>query len=106
MDLTSRFIGGLSNNISRSLSTKLYQRVVLYIFDIGECPMSFQIKNKKNLLLEKNTDFIHGKCMWEGVGEDSRHGALHVDIYVETCIFLLNVCGRVNMALHVHLGGE
>ena len=27
--------------------------------------------------------------MFKGVGEDSRHGAWHVDIYVEMCIFLL-----------------
>ena len=27
--------------------------------------------------------------MCEGVGEDSRHGAWHVDIHVEMCIFLL-----------------
>ena len=27
--------------------------------------------------------------MCEGVGEDSRHGACHVDIHVEMCIFLL-----------------
>ena len=44
--------------------------------------------------------------MCEGVGEDSRHGAWHVDAHVETCIFLLNVYGCVNMALPVHLGGE
>ena len=37
----------------------------------------------------------------EGVDEDSRHGAWHVDVHVETCIFLLNVCGCVHMALHV-----
>ena len=44
--------------------------------------------------------------MCEGVGEDSRHGARHVIIHAEICMFLLNVCGYVNMALHVHLGGE
>ena len=27
--------------------------------------------------------------MCEEVGEDSRHGAWHVDIHVEMCIFLL-----------------
>ena len=27
--------------------------------------------------------------MCEGVGEDSRHGALHADIHVEMCMFLL-----------------
>ena len=27
--------------------------------------------------------------MCEGLGEDSRHGAWHVDIHVEMCIFLL-----------------
>ena len=62
--------------------------------------MSFQ-KKKKSFVLE--TIFIHGKCMCEGVCEDSRHGAWHVDIHVEMCIFLLEC---VNMALHVHLGGE
>ena len=72
------------------------------------------LKNTKIFCFEKNkkknkkrkTDFIHGKCMCEGVGEDSRHEAWHIDVHVETCIFLLNVCGCVNMALHVHLGGE
>ena len=59
--------------------------------------MSFK---NKNLCFEK-ADFIHG-CMCEGVSEDSRHGAWHVEI----CRFLLNVCGCVNMALHVYLGGE
>ena len=30
--------------------------------------------------------------MCEGVGENSRHGAWHVDIRVGMCIFYLNVC--------------
>ena len=34
--------------------------------------MSFQ-KKKKYFVLE--TVFIHGKCMCEGIGEDSRYGA-------------------------------
>ena len=37
--------------------------------------------------------------MCEGVGEDSRHRAWHVDIHVEMCMFYLNVCECVNMAL-------
>ena len=41
--------------------------------------------------------------MCVGVSDDSRHGAWHVDIHVEMCIFLLEC---VNMELHVHLGGE
>ena len=44
-------------------------------------------KKKESFVLK--TVFIHGKCMCEGVGEDSRHGAWHVDIHVEMCIFLL-----------------
>ena len=51
--------------------------------------MSF--KNKNLLFKKKTHTHTQGKCMCEGVGEDSRHGAWHVDIYVETCIFLLNV---------------
>ena len=47
--------------------------------------MSFK---NKNLMFWKKY-FIHGKCMCEGVREDSRHGAWHVDIHVEICIFLL-----------------
>ena len=35
--------------------------------------------------------FIHGICMCEGVGEDSRYGAWHVDIHIETCMFYMNV---------------
>ena len=38
--------------------------------------MSFQ---KHNILFWKQF-FIHGKCMCEGVDEDSRHVAWHVDI--------------------------
>ena len=58
---------------------------------------------EKYFVLE--TVFIHGKRMCEGVDEDSRHGTRHV-IHVEICMFLLNVCGCVNMALHEHLVGE
>ena len=36
--------------------------------------------------------FIHGLGMWEGVGEDSRHGTGYVDIQVGSCI-CLNVLG-------------
>ena len=68
---------------------------------IGVCLIKLK---QKSFVLE--IVFIHGKRMCEGVGEDSRHGARHVIIHVEICMFLLNVCGCVNMALHVHLGGE
>ena len=34
--------------------------------------------------------FIHGACMCEGVGDDSRHGAWHVDIHMEMCICYMN----------------
>ena len=47
--------------------------------------------------------FIHGKYMCEGVGEDLRHGAWHVNIQVGMCI-LLHEC--VCFPLHVHLGEE
>ena len=40
--------------------------------------MSFKKKHKNLLFWEQF--FIHGKCMCEGVGEDSRHEAWHVDI--------------------------
>ena len=47
--------------------------------------MSFQTK--------KYFVFKHGKCMCEGVGENSRHRACHVDIIVGMCILLLEcVC--------------
>ena len=49
--------------------------------------MSFQKQKKNKFVLE--TILIHGKCMCEGVGEDSIHGAWHVEIQVEMCIFLL-----------------
>ena len=67
--------------------------------------MSNEFQKQKSFVLKK-INFIHGKCMCDGVGEDSRHGAWNVDIRVETCICLLNVCGCVNMALHVHLDRE
>ena len=61
--------------------------------------MSFQ---KQNILFWKQF-FIHGKCMCEGVGEDSRHVAWHVDIRLGSCI-ILHEC--VCFPFHVHLGGE
>ena len=47
--------------------------------------------------VELSTDFLslgRGSVTW------------HVNIHVEMCMFYLNVCECVNMALHVHLGGE
>ena len=43
--------------------------------------------------------------MFEEVGEDSMHGARHVDIQVGMCIILLE-CVCVCLPLHEHLGGE
>ena len=47
--------------------------------------MGFKSKN----LFVLETVFIPGKCMCEGVGEASRHGACHVNIHVEINMFLL-----------------
>ena len=79
-----KLIKGLSNILDRRLSNE-FQKQKSFVF---------------------KTIFIHDKYMCEGVDEDSRHGAWHVDIHVEMCMFYLNVGGCVNMALHVHLGGE
>ena len=49
--------------------------------------MGFKKKIKSFVL--KIVFFIHGKCICKGVGKDSRHGAWHVDIHVEMCMFLL-----------------
>ena len=69
------------------MSTNLYRRVV----------------HKNKYLCFENSFSIHGKCMCEGVGEDSRHETWHVDIRVEMYILLLEcVC----FPLHEHLGGE
>ena len=71
------FIGGLSNR-----------------FISEGCPMGFFIGGlsngfQKQEIFVLKTFFIHGKCMCEGVGDDSRHGAWQVDIHVEMCMFLL-----------------
>ena len=58
-------------------------------FDIRGCPMSSKTKKKKKKSFVLKTVFIHGKCMCKGVDKDLRYGALHVDIHVEMCIFLL-----------------
>ena len=44
--------------------------------------------------------------MCEGVGEDSRNGVWMWTFMYKSAYFYLNVCEIVNMALHVHLGGE
>ena len=71
------FIGGLSNG-----------------FISEGCPIGFSIggpsngfQKQKSFVLK--TVLIDGKCMCEGVDEDSRHGAWHVDIHVEMYMFLL-----------------
>ena len=54
-------------------------------FDIGDCPMSF--RKQKYFVLE--TIFHTWQCMCEGIDEDSRHGEGHLDIHVESYMFLL-----------------
>ena len=61
--------------------------------------MSFQKQKIYIYLLFWEQFFIHGKCMCEGVGEDSRHGAWHIDIRVGMCIILFEcvcVCHCMN----------
>ena len=41
---------------------------------------------QKSFVLKRVFFFIHGKCMCEGVGEESRHWAWHVDIRVGMCM--------------------
>ena len=48
--------------------------------------------------------FIHGLDMYEGVGEDSRHGIGHVDIRVGIMNSL--ECASFVFPLHEHLGEE
>ena len=76
-------IGSLSSELIGGLSNGMIYKTKIFCFE--------------------KTIFIHGICMCEGVGEDSRHGAWHIDIHVEICMFLLEC---VNMELHVHLGRE
>ena len=102
------YIEGLSYKCYPMMPNKLYRRVVQQIlseacpidlfsencpmnFNIGDCTLSVQ--KQKNILFWKQI-FIHGKCICEGVGKDSRHGARHVDIRVRMCIFLLE-CVRI-----------
>ena len=96
------FIGGLSNqfyrrvvqrmlsegcpmNVIGGLSNKFISEGCSMGFPIGGSSNGFQ--KQKSFVLK--TVFIHGKCMCEGVGEDSRHGAWHVEIDVEMSMFLL-----------------
>ena len=52
--------------------------------------MSFQ---KKKIFCFENRFSYMAKCMCEGVDEDLRHGAGHVDIRVGMCILVLEcVC--------------
>ena len=71
-------------------------------FDIGDCPMSFF--KKKSFFLK--TVFIHGKCMCEGVGENSRHGgkacrhsSRNVHIFTSMCVFAIAFALRWGVAL-------
>ena len=58
------------------------------------CPMSFSVGGLSNGFQKKKSFvlkivFTYRKCICEGVGEDSRHGAWHIDIHVEMSMFLL-----------------
>ena len=88
------FIVGLSNKcyrrvvqlvLSEACPTDLYRRVVQWVFPSEGSLNGFQ--KQKSFVLK--TIFIHGKCMCEGVSEDSRHETWHVAIHVEMCMFLL-----------------
>ena len=48
--------------------------------------MCFQ--EQKDFVLKTVFLLAFGLGMYEGVGEDSRHGIGHVDIHVGSCIFL------------------
>ena len=71
-------------NVIGGLSNEFYRRLFQWFY-IGGSSNGFQ--KQKSFVLK--TVFIHCKCMCEGVGEDSRHGAWHLDIHVERCMFLL-----------------
>ena len=78
-------IGGLSNEFYRRLIQQIYIGGLSNGFHYQRFVQWFQ--KKKSFVLK--TVFIHGKCMCEGVGKDSRHGIWHVDIHVEMCMVLL-----------------
>ena len=61
------YIGGLSIKFYWSMTNKLYRRLTKDF-------------SKTKIFCFGNSFFIHGKCMCEGVGKDSRHGAWHVVI--------------------------
>ena len=105
----------MSIKVYRSMSNKLYRRVVHTNF-IGVCPL-YYIRGLSNKLYQRLTSEFSKtkifcfenkfsymeKCMCEGVDEDSRHGVGPVDIRVGMFIIVLEcVC----LPLHVHLGGE
>ena len=77
------------------LSNEFYLRLVQRIYIEGFSNRFFYltfvqwVSKKKSFVLKTVFFFIHGKCMCQGVREDSRHGAWHVDIHVEMCMFLL-----------------
>ena len=61
------YIRGLSIKLYRSMSNKLYRR------------LTNEFSKTKVFCFENRFSYME-KCMCEGVGEDSRHGAGHVDI--------------------------
>ena len=103
MDLISE--GCPINKLYRSVSNKLYRRVVHTNF-IGVCPLNYigglsnklywRLANefsKTKIFYFENIFSYMAKCMCEGVGENLRHGAGHVDIRVSMFILVLEcVC--------------
>ena len=87
------------------MSNKLYRRVVHTNF-IEVCPINYigglsnklyrrltnEFSKTKIFCFENRFSYME-KCMCEGVDEDSKHGAEHVDIRVGICILVLEcVC--------------
>ena len=67
---------GLSNRCLRGLSNKFYRNSIV------------SFREKKVFVLKTVILLAFGLSMYEGVGEDSRHGIGHVDIQIGSCICL------------------
>ena len=72
---------------------KLFQRVIQQIL-LGGLSNKFyrnsvvSFREQKAFILKTVFLLAFGLGMFEGVGEDSRHGIGHVDIQVGSCIYL------------------
>ena len=99
-DFPKNCLGEWSNSSSRRLTHDCFGKMIQQFASEGSPiylpKLGMMLSRTKSFCFENDVFLAFGLSMYEGVGEDSRHGIGHVDIQVGSCIclnvFMLNHC--------------